>query len=1012
MRFVFTFLLLPFMLFAQDHLLLSEVLVPSSSEAGTAFIEIYNPTDQSLSLNNVHLSNYDTYYKMVNADYSNNTAKFLVKFTDIEIAPKANLVIALDGSAFTGKFTSSADYEIAGTDDNTADMVVLYAGSNIKLESSNGFLILFQWDGSSDLIQDIDYISWGFFTTGLMDKSGVSIDGPDANNDASNYLDDLSAASQKKATIPTGGQSLQRNGIVEIDEVTTGGNGLNGHNEATENWRTSFVASAPSPGSFSEVEGDGAGIATIFPSDTTASAEIDLTITITGESTYTLTDVQIIVPGDWSWGQSLSDVVLSGDATTGSGISVSGDTITLSSTSFTASKSGSVKIENITTPDITTTSTFTVRSAVSGGNLTTIANSPQVSIIAPISIADLQNNFDDFNGQQVTLDAVVAIGAGITRSDHTDAYVQDESGRGINVFRSNEIVSDLAVGNKVRITATVSEFSGTTQLSDFTVSVLSTGNEIPAVARMSVAQASDISLEGTFVETAGVIEDLAMGIGGGANLTINDGTGSITARIWDNTGVDLSGYSTGDTVAIRAVIDIFNSEAQLLLAYDKDIFPGSIKTRVDGSGTVSVDPFSVALNSSATLTFSFIATAEDTVDKVSILVPSEWQWNGTVNDVGTFGAFSDASVEVSGKLITLSNTVLSPNETGDLEINNLTAPAVDTISTFKVQTAGLLGSLSSIARQPIVRVGKGTQIDAMTIAEIRANKGLYLNQPITIQGTIVIGAGILRTDFTSAYIVDSTGAGLNVFRFGEIDPDIVRGNLVILRGTLTEFNGVLEIESYQTTVLATGATLPEPIILNTNDAAGLEHEGSFVAVSGVIIESFSAGGGTNLEIDDASGSVVLRIWDSSNLDLSAFTEGTNVTAQGIHSVFRETGQVLVGYQEDISVLELEDIPVSLKLPNKPFAPDQGEFLEIEYGPGSGNTHITMRIFDLGGRLVTTIFDKPGAPFVTSRFWNGRNDLGELVTIGTYILHFEVTNEDTGKKTQKIAPIVVGTILSR
>jgi hypothetical protein len=34
----------------------------------------------------------------------------------------------------------------------------------------------------------------------------------------------------------------------------------------------------------------------------------------------------------------------------------------------------------------------------------------------------------------------------------------------------------------------------------------------------------------------------------------------------------------------------------------------------------------------------------------------------------------------------------------------------------------------------------------------------------------------------------------------------------------------------------------------------------------------------------------------------------------------------------------------------------------------------------------------------------------LVPLGTYICHLEVVNNNTGKRTVKIAPIVVGTIL--
>ncbi|MEJ2543828.1 MAG: hypothetical protein P8Y99_07145, partial [Calditrichaceae bacterium] len=120
------------------------------------------------------------------------------------------------------------------------------------------------------------------------------------------------------------------------------------------------------------------------------------------------------------------------------------------------------------------------------------------------------------------------------------------------------------------------------------------------------------------------------------------------------------------------------------------------------------------------------------------------------------------------------------------------------------------------------------------------------------------------------------------------------------------------------------------------------------------------------------------------------------------------GQILLAYQEDISKLTVDTSGVYLKVPNKPFVPDKGEDLEIEYSVDTGNSHITLRIFDLAGRLVTTLFD--GTVTIVHQPWDGRNTLGELVPVGTYICHLEVVNEDTGKRTEKVAPIVVGTVL--
>ena len=45
-------LFLPLLLAAQDHLLLTEVMIPADADRQNAFVEIYNPTDAAKDLAN------------------------------------------------------------------------------------------------------------------------------------------------------------------------------------------------------------------------------------------------------------------------------------------------------------------------------------------------------------------------------------------------------------------------------------------------------------------------------------------------------------------------------------------------------------------------------------------------------------------------------------------------------------------------------------------------------------------------------------------------------------------------------------------------------------------------------------------------------------------------------------------------------------------------------------------------------------------------------------------------
>ncbi len=79
----------------------------------------------------------------------------------------------------------------------------------------------------------------------------------------------------------------------------------------------------------------------------------------------------------------------------------------------------------------------------------------------------------------------------------------------------------------------------------------------------------------------------------------------------------------------------------------------------------------------------------------------------------------------------------------------------------------------------------------------------------------------------------------------------------------------------------------------------------------------------------------------------------------------------------------------------------------------------IRIFDLEGRLVVTLYDSrfdaiasviPGAPSVVA--WDGRDTVYERVKAGMYIIHMSVLERSTGEEIIKTAPVVVATRLSR
>ncbi len=121
-------------------------------------------------------------------------------------------------------------------------------------------VVLFFWDGASDLVQDVDIVQWSdsgpVFNTVSPNKTGVSVDGPDAGAIASTYLPDTAPQGQELASLGAHGvgNTVTRVNYQEGDETLVGGNGLLGHDETSENlsvtWRTNTAPSIGSPGDF------------------------------------------------------------------------------------------------------------------------------------------------------------------------------------------------------------------------------------------------------------------------------------------------------------------------------------------------------------------------------------------------------------------------------------------------------------------------------------------------------------------------------------------------------------------------------------------------------------------------------------------------------------------------------------------------------------------------------------------------------------------------------------------
>jgi predicted extracellular nuclease len=321
---------------ASDKLLLTELVVtPTDGE----LIEIYNPTAGTVSLENVYVTDATfagggTYYYQIvqggggGGGFGDFHARFPVGAT---ITAGEYQTIALAGSdAFTSFHGVAPTYELyedGGAPDGIPDMREAFSGSiNGQGGLTNGgeIVVLYEWDGLSDLVVDLDYALWGDKAEAV-DKTGVCIDGPDGDTSTTCYLADTAIASQDLIDIDSHEVCFtwSRDDLTEGMETAAGGNGSGGHDETSEDLSNTWCEAAPSPNVASNSCGSVPIIINEVDADTSGT-DTEEFIELYGEANYDLTGL-VVVPFNGSDDASYDAWDLDGYSTDANGYFVIGN---------------------------------------------------------------------------------------------------------------------------------------------------------------------------------------------------------------------------------------------------------------------------------------------------------------------------------------------------------------------------------------------------------------------------------------------------------------------------------------------------------------------------------------------------------------------------------------------------------------------------------------------------------------------------------------------------------------
>ncbi|HVV88368.1 MAG TPA: lamin tail domain-containing protein [Kofleriaceae bacterium] len=221
------------------------VLAPTGGE----MVELYNPGAVAVDLGTYYLSDAPGYFKLPAgvAAVAADTSDFVARFpAGASLAPHAVATVAIDTAAnFTAAYPGVTPTWSIGS----GTMTVLTTGTP-TLTNAGEPVVLFQWNGASDRVADVDIMYAGTPSAANLLVAKTPVDGPDADTTPTAYAAD--ALTLPTQTAPGSAKSTKRIALESAaTETFTGGNGLGGHDETSEQTNLTWDSgayTAPTPG--------------------------------------------------------------------------------------------------------------------------------------------------------------------------------------------------------------------------------------------------------------------------------------------------------------------------------------------------------------------------------------------------------------------------------------------------------------------------------------------------------------------------------------------------------------------------------------------------------------------------------------------------------------------------------------------------------------------------------------------------------------------------------------------
>lgn len=179
-----------------------------------------------------------------------------------------------------------------------------------------------------------------------------------------------------------------------------------------------------------------------------------------------------------------------------------------------------------------------------------------------VDIAAIQGDLATWTNQTVTVIGQTFIPVG-SRGGTPSGYLQDGSGRGINLFGGSVQGAVNDRGSVARVTGKVEVYFTTTEITGYTATAIATGQPPLGARVLTVPQANSSQWEGTYIETTADLTSITPSGSSNYNYDATDAGSNITFRVGNGLGIPPTRFQVGDRITGRGAGGAFQSTFQI-----------------------------------------------------------------------------------------------------------------------------------------------------------------------------------------------------------------------------------------------------------------------------------------------------------------------------------------------------------------------------------------------------------------------------------------------------------------